>query len=91
MKRFFTEADSPNLNDHDFPVPGYLLNVSGHMKLTFGELLKNYESSYVIHALPVPNFHNMLFDGEDTDIFTVLSRQAEIQWKMKMSAGIIYH
>ena len=43
VKRFFTKADSPNLNDHNFLVPGYLLNVSGHMKLTFGELLKNYE------------------------------------------------
>ena len=24
---------TPNLNHHDFPVPGYLLNVSGHMFL----------------------------------------------------------
>lgn len=29
IERFFPNDDMPNLNDHDFLVPGYLLNVSG--------------------------------------------------------------
>ena len=33
IKRFFPNGDMPNLNDHDFPVPGYLLNISGYMFL----------------------------------------------------------
>ena len=33
VKCLFLENDTPNLNDHDFPIPGYLLNVSGHMFL----------------------------------------------------------
>ena len=33
VKRFFMSNDSPNLPDHDFPVPGYLLNVSRYLFL----------------------------------------------------------
>lgn len=33
IKRFFPNDDMPNLNDHDFLVPRYLLNVSGYMFL----------------------------------------------------------
>lgn len=33
IERFFPNDDMPNLNDHDFLVPGYLLNVSGYMFL----------------------------------------------------------
>ena len=33
VKCLFLENDTPNLNDHDFPIPGYLLNVSGYMFL----------------------------------------------------------
>ena len=29
----FPEKDGPVFNDHDFPVPGYLTSVSGHMFL----------------------------------------------------------
>ena len=29
----FPEKDDPVLNDHDFPVPGYFISVSGHMFL----------------------------------------------------------
>ena len=37
IKKKFPEGDTPNLNDHNFPVPGYLLSVSGHMFLTLDE------------------------------------------------------
>ena len=87
VKRYFVEGDSPNLPDHDFPVPGYLLNVSGHMKLTFGDYF-NYESNYASQSIPLPVFNKMLFDGDEMDIFKVLTCQTEIQWKIKMSTGI---
>ena len=31
--RFFLRTDSPNLCDHDFPHPGYLISPSGYMRL----------------------------------------------------------
>ena len=34
LQRIFPTNDQPNLSDHDFPISGYLLNVSGHMFLT---------------------------------------------------------
>ena len=34
LQRIFPTNDQPNLSDHDFPMSGYLLNVSGHMFLT---------------------------------------------------------
>ena len=33
LSRYFEVGDSPNLPDHDFPVPGYLLIPSGYMML----------------------------------------------------------
>ena len=30
---YFLGADTPNMPDHDFLIPGYLLNVSGYMRL----------------------------------------------------------
>ena len=33
LNRIYPSNDMPNLSDHDFPVPGYLLNVSGYMFL----------------------------------------------------------
>ena len=37
INRFFMNSDSPNLKDHDFPNPGYLLCPSGYMSLTSSE------------------------------------------------------
>ena len=34
QRRFFIGEDTPNLNDHDFPNPGYLINCSGYLKLS---------------------------------------------------------
>ena len=33
IQRFFSTDDVPNLPDHDFPVPGYLLIPSSYMRL----------------------------------------------------------
>ena len=33
LKRIYASIDAPNLPDHDFPTPGYLLNSSGNMFL----------------------------------------------------------
>ena len=40
--KLFPSDDRPNFKDHDFPLPGYLLNVSGYM------LLEPRESQYTI-------------------------------------------
>ena len=37
ISRFFMEDDSPNLGDHDFPHPGYLIVPSGYMALTMSD------------------------------------------------------
>ena len=60
-RTFFIENDLRNLNDDDFPMPGYLLIVSGHMLLTLDEKI-NYnalnEGNYVVESLTnsEPNF-----------------------------------
>ena len=83
MKHLFPENNLPNLNDHGFPVPGYLLTVSGHMFLNLDEKI-NYcaltESNYVIESLTnlEPNFQNMTSDGVNCNLFTVLSHQTEV-------------
>ena len=90
IEHFFVENDLPNLNDHDFPVPGYFLNVSGHMFLAPDEKI-NYsalnESNYVVESLTnsEPNFQNMTPDCVNCNLFTVLSHQTEVQWNVKMS------
>ena len=33
VRKMFTKDDNPNLPDHDFPIPGYLLNTLGYMWL----------------------------------------------------------
>ena len=33
IRRYFLGADTPNMPDHNFPIPGYLVNVSGYMML----------------------------------------------------------
>jgi hypothetical protein len=56
INRIFAENDRPNLKDHDFPVPGYLLTVSGHMILNPDDRangLSAYDesSSYAVETL----------------------------------------
>ena len=33
IRLIYTSLDMPNLSDHDFPVPNYLLSASGYMFL----------------------------------------------------------
>ena len=35
IKRFYHKEDAPNVADHDYPVPGYLLIPSGYMCLLY--------------------------------------------------------
>jgi len=38
QQRFFMTSNSPNLNDHDFPNPGYLIICSGYqLKVNKGD------------------------------------------------------
>lgn len=34
VRRIFPAGDSPNLLDHDFPTPGYLLTPSGYLEMS---------------------------------------------------------
>ena len=36
LNKFFVQSDSPQYNDHDFPVPGYLISPSGYMVIENG-------------------------------------------------------
>ena len=33
LRRLYSSSDMPNMPDHDFPMPGYLINTSGYMEL----------------------------------------------------------
>ena len=90
INRIFPEKDGPVLNDHDFPVPGYLISVSGQMFLQDEEKIDvSYDesNSYAVETLSgsEPDFQKMALDGLKGNIFTVLSHQAHIQWNLKMS------
>ena len=67
MKHFFPEKDGPVLNDHDFPMPSYLISVSKHMFLQDEEKIDvsyNESNSYAVEALSgyEPDFQKMTFD-----------------------------
>ena len=88
--RIFPEKDETVLNDHDFPVPGYLISIFGHMFLQNEEKIDvSYDesNSYAVEALSgsEPDFQKMTLDDLKGNIFTILSHQAHIQWNLKMS------
>ena len=67
IKHFFPEKDGPVLNDHDFPMPSYLISVSKHMFLQDEERIDvsyNESNSYAVEALSgyEPDFQKMTFD-----------------------------
>ena len=75
-------SDQENLNDHEFPVPGYLLATSGYMLLEpfqsnttesdiFNSSICDQESppEYLI------DFSKMMLNGNKGTIFEVLSHQ----------------
>ena len=93
MKHIFLEGDNSYLNDHNFPVPGYLLSVSGHMFIandnpTNHTNISN-ESAYAAETLTntEPHFTQFVANATNCDIFKVLSRQASIQWDIKMTGS----
>ena len=45
LKKIFPTADQPNFSDHDFPVPGYLINVSGYMFLEQKPPQENHDNN----------------------------------------------
>ena len=90
IKHFFPEKDGPVLNDHDFPMPSYLISVSKHMFLQDEEKIDvsyNESNCYAVEPLSgyEPDFQKMTFDDLRCNIFTILSHQAHIQWNLKMS------
>ena len=89
--RIFPEKDETVLNDHDFPVPGYLISIFGHMFLQNEEKIDvSYDesNSYAVEALSgsEPDFQKMTVDDFKGNIFTILSHQAHIHWNLKMSS-----
>ena len=61
INHIFPEKDGPVLNDYDFPVPGYLISVSGHMFLQDEEkndVSYDESNSYAVETLSVsePDF-----------------------------------
>ena len=90
LNRIFPEKDGPVLNDYDFPMPGYLISVSGYMFLQDEEKIDvSYDesNSYAVEALSgsEPDFQKITLGDLKGNIFTILSHQAHIQWNLKMS------
>ena len=92
VKRFLMSNDSPNLPDHDFSVPGYLLNVSGNMFLESKENSDQNHPGLVNSS--VYNSHNsenhdigydmLMVNGSSENIFHTLACQPEIHLNVKM-------
>ena len=79
INRTFSEKDGTVHNDHNFPVPGYLVSVSGHMFLQDEEKIDvSYDesNSYAVEALSSsePEFQKMTLDDLTSLLFSVTSR-----------------
>ena len=96
IRSIFMNNDSPNLPDHDLPVPGYLLNVSGYMFLESKtqemynhiEGLTNvsvYDRELDKRDNSKPNFECMKAEGPVSSIFDISCRQTELHLNVKMS------
>ena len=96
IRIIFMNNDSPNLPDHDFPVPGYLLKVSGYMFLesktqemsSRNEGLTNasiYDREVDKRDNSKPDFECMKAEGPASSIFDILCRQGELHLIVKMS------
>ena len=84
INHIFPERDGPVLNDHDFPMPGYLISISGQMFLQDEEKIDvsyNESNSYAVETLSgsEPDFQKMTLGDLQGNIFTILSHQAHIQ------------
>ena len=90
INRTFPEKYEPVLNDHDFPVPGYLISISGHTFLQDEEkidVLYDESNSYAAEALSgsKPYFPKVTLDNFKGNIFIIFSHQGHIQWNLKVS------
>ena len=79
----FQEKDGPVYNDHDFPLPGSLISVSGDMLRQDEEKIDvSYDesNSYAVEALPgsKPDFLKMTLYDLKGNIVTTLSYQARV-------------
>ena len=86
----FPEKDETVLNDHDFPVPGYLISIFGHMFLQNEEKIDvSYDesNSYAVEALSgfKPDFLKRTLNNLKGNTFTILSHQVHIQWNLEIS------
>ena len=68
IRRFFATSNEPNLGDHDFPNPSYLLCPSGYMALTSTKLSEDIEEEYTAEELNDMTPDNQ--SGEAPDIVT---------------------
>lgn len=94
IKHFFPINDAPNFADHDFPVPGYLFNVSGYMFLepNKNNAAQSFEglcsaSVYDAHQSVEfePDFTAMTLDSFEGNIFQVLSRQMALHLNIRIT------
>ena len=83
VKTYFPVNDQPNLKDHDFPVPGYLLGTSGYMFLepttdqNFAEtLLSLYDQECTV--IDNDSFKNMEANGVKGTLYDVLVHQMKV-------------
>ena len=93
INRIFPEKDGPVLNDDDFPVPGYLISVSGHKFLQDEEKIDvSYDesNSCAVESLSdsKPDFQKITLDDLKGNIFTILSHQAHINCRDAIKKGM---
>ena len=91
VKRIFSRDDNPNLPDHDFPVPGYHLTVSGYMFLenstdkNENSNLNNastYDATGEVCA--VQDFDRMEVEGSPCSILELVARQAYLHHNVEV-------
>ena len=90
IKRLFLGNDTHNLNDHDFSVPDYLLNVSGHMFLeNHSDVSIPSHDETLVYGFQNVNdknhFENMNVEKHNRNIFEIITRQAEYHHNVAMT------
>ena len=89
LRAFFPTADQPNLSDHDFPVPGYLLTASGYMFLEYKSNSEQLFSATVYdqHTPTIcSDFPNLSLCGVKGSIYESLSHQLFLHLNVKATA-----
>ena len=93
IRSFVPMNDQPNLKDHDFPVPGYLLATSGYMFLEpkiDDNTMEPLSTAHDQELIVVNNgFQNMRVSGDKESIYDVLAHQLNIHLDVKATAADI--